>query len=75
LYATRPQKLILQALAKESGKPFSNPYRDRHGLPATSGVQRALGPLVAAELLAKENEGEYSFAEPFLRDWILANTS
>ena len=73
--ATKPQKLILQALASEPGKLFSNPYRDRHGLPATSGVQRALKPLVGQELIRKEAEGAYVFAEPFLREWILAYAS
>jgi len=73
--ATRPQKLLLQALAEEAGKPFSAPYRDRHGLPSTSHIQRALRPLVDAELLAREGEGDYGFAEPFLREWILAHVS
>src|SRR5262249_36445621 len=36
--ATRPQKLLLQALAREPGRPFSNQYRLRHDLPPTSGV-------------------------------------
>jgi uncharacterized protein len=72
---TRPQKLLLQALAREAGKPFSVPYRDRYGLPSSSHVQRALGPLVEAELVAKEGRGTYDIAEPFLREWILANVS
>lgn len=70
--ATRPQKLLLQALAREPGRPFSNPYRLRHDLPPTSGVQRALRPLLDAELVRKEADGHYDVAEPFLREWILA---
>jgi hypothetical protein len=70
--ATRPQKLLLQALAREPGRPFSNPYRLRHDLPPTSGVQRALRPLLDGELVRKEPEGHYDLAEPFLREWILA---
>jgi len=69
--ATRPQKLLLQALAREPGRPFSNPYRLRHDLPPTSGVQRALRPLVDGELVRKEQDGLYEIAEPFLREWIL----
>jgi AAA+ ATPase superfamily predicted ATPase len=70
--ATRPQKLLLQALAREPGRPFSNPYRLRHDLPPTSGVQRALRPLLDGELVRKEPDGHYDLAEPFLREWILA---
>jgi hypothetical protein len=70
--ATRPQKLLLQALAREPGRPFSNAYRLRHDLPPTSGVQRALRPLLDGELVRKEPDGHYDLAEPFLREWILA---
>jgi AAA+ ATPase superfamily predicted ATPase len=70
--ATRPQKLLLQALAREPGRPFSNAYRLRHDLPPTSGVQRALRPLLDGELVRKEEDGDYDLAEPFLREWILA---
>jgi AAA+ ATPase superfamily predicted ATPase len=73
--ATRPQKLLLEALAREPGRPFSNPYRLRHDLPPTSGVQRALRPLLESELVRKEHDGEYDLAEPFLREWILTYAS
>jgi uncharacterized protein len=73
--ATRPQKLLLEALAREPGRPFSNPYRLRHDLPPTSGVQRALRPLLDSELVRKEQDGEYDLAEPFLREWILTYAS
>jgi hypothetical protein len=73
--ATRPQKLLLQALAAERGRPFSAAYRDRHGLPSSSHIQRALRPLVDAELLRRDGEGDYDFAEPFLREWVRANAS
>lgn len=72
---TKPQKLLLQALATEAGKPFSVPYRDRHGLPSSSHVQRAMTPLVEDELIVKEERGSYAIAEPFLREWILAYVS
>lgn len=71
---TKPQKLLLTALAKEEGgKPFSVGFRDRHGLPSSSHLQRALRPLVEAEILTREQRGDYGFAEPFVREWILAN--
>jgi AAA+ ATPase superfamily predicted ATPase len=73
--ATRPQKLLLQAFAHEPGRPFSNGYRLAHDLPPSSGVQRALRPLVAQELVAKEPDGSYDLVEPFLREWILAYAS
>jgi uncharacterized protein len=73
--ATSTQKLLLQALARERGRPFSVDYRNRHGLPSTSHVQRALKPLLAAELLVKEREGEYEIAEPFLREWVLSSVT
>jgi len=72
---TKPQKLLLQALASETGKPFSVSYRDRHGLPSSSHVQRALKPLIEDELIEKEERGSYDIAQPFLREWILAYVS
>jgi uncharacterized protein len=73
--STRPQKLLLQALALEPGRPFSNPYRLRHDLPPTSAVQRALRPLLNEELVRKGQDGLYELAEPFLGEWILAYAS
>ena len=73
--ATQPQKLLLQALAAEPGRPFSNGYRIAYGLPPVSGTQRALGPLVASELVRKAPDGLYEIAEPFLREWVLAYAS
>jgi hypothetical protein len=69
--ATTPQKLLLQALAAEPGRPFSNGYRIAHELPPVSGVQRALKPLIADELVHKRRDGLYELAEPFLREWVL----
>jgi AAA+ ATPase superfamily predicted ATPase len=69
--ATTPQKLLLQALAAEPGRPFSNGYRLAHELPPVSGVQRALKPLIADELVHRRTDGLYELAEPFLREWVL----
>lgn len=68
--ASRAQRLILQALAAEPGRPFTASYRRRHQLPGTSGVQRGLEPLLAGELVRKLQDGSYDVMEPFLREWI-----
>lgn len=68
--ASRAQRLILQALAAEPGRPFTASYRQRHQLPGTSGVQRGLEPLLADELVRKLQDGSYDVMEPFLREWI-----
>ena len=70
--ATRPQKLLLQAFAREPGRPFGHGYRLAHDLPPASGVQRALRPLHEQEQVAKRVDGLYDLAEPFLREWILS---
>jgi AAA+ ATPase superfamily predicted ATPase len=70
--ASRTQRLILQALAAEPGRPFTTSYRQRHQLPGTSGVQRGLEPLLAGELVQKRQDGSYDVMEPFLREWIRA---
>ena len=67
----RTQRLVLQALAAEpAGRPLSEEYRMRHGLPATSSIQRALGDLVASELVARHGRGSYAIFEPFLAEWV-----
>jgi hypothetical protein len=68
--AARAQRLVLQALAAEPGRPLSGEYRRRHGLPGASTVQRALEALVKDELVAKDGRGEYRIAEPFLAEWL-----
>lgn len=63
------QRLLLQALAKESGHPYTKAYRDRHGLPSAASVQTALGALERREVINGER-GEYRIAEPFLPEWL-----
>jgi uncharacterized protein len=70
--ASKPQRLILQALATERGRPFSEKYRQVHQLPSASGVQRALRPLIAEELVSKDGNGVHYVSEPFLSEWIRA---
>src|SRR5581483_11300249 len=67
----RTQRLVLQALAAQPAeRPLSDDYRARHGLPAASSVQRALGELVDAELVARHGRGSYAIFEPFLTEWV-----
>jgi len=72
--ASAVQKQILRALAREPGHPFSGGYRDRHDLPASTNVQKALRALVRRELVRGE-AGAYRITEPFLADWLQANVS
>jgi hypothetical protein len=68
--SAKAQRLVLQALAAQDGRPLSGDYRRRHGLPGPSSVQRALEALVKDELVAKDGRGEYRIAEPFLAEWL-----
>jgi hypothetical protein len=68
--AAKVQRLVLQALAEEPGRPLGGEYRRRHNLPAASSVQRALEQLVKDELVSKESRGEYRISEPFLAEWL-----
>jgi hypothetical protein len=68
--AAKAQRLVLQALAVEPGRPLGGEYRRRHGLPGASSVQRALEALVKDELVVKDGRGEYHIAEPFLAEWL-----
>jgi len=68
--AARAQRLVLQALATEPGRPLGGEYRRRHGLPGASTIQRALQALVKDEFVAKDRDGEYRIAEPFLVEWL-----
>jgi len=68
--AARAQRLLLQALALEPGRPLASDYRRRHGLPGPSSVQRALGALLQDELVSRDSGGEYRITEPFLAEWL-----
>jgi AAA+ ATPase superfamily predicted ATPase len=67
--AASNQRLVLQALAKESGHPLTNDYRARHTLPSTSTVQKVLAALAKADLIDRQ-AGEVWIAEPFFDEWI-----
>jgi uncharacterized protein len=67
--ASRAQRLVLQALADEPGRPFRADYRARHGLPPATNVQRALRSLEQREIVKGEG-GAYRIVEPFLAEWL-----
>lgn len=67
--ASAVQRLVLQALAGEPGRPFTAAYRERHDLPAPTNVQKALRALEQREVVAGAG-GFYSIVEPFLAEWL-----
>ena len=60
---------MLQALAREPGRPLTEAYRRRHALPGVTAVQRALGYLERAELVSRRR-GQAWISEPFLAAWL-----
>jgi uncharacterized protein len=70
--ASSHQRMLLRALAEESGHPLASDYRRRHSLPSASSVQRALEGLERAELVSRER-GLAWISEPFLARWLLDN--
>jgi AAA+ ATPase superfamily predicted ATPase len=67
---SRAQRLLLQALAAAPGRVQSTGYRNAHGLPAASSVQRAADALMGAELVARRADGAHEIVEPFLTQWV-----
>jgi len=64
------QRLLLQALAREPGRPYTAEYRRLHGLPAATNVQKALRALELRELVTRREDGSIEIAEPFFAEWI-----
>jgi uncharacterized protein len=67
------QRLLLEALAVEAGRPYTAEYRRRHRLPAPTNVQKALTALIAQELVVRDPAGIVKIAEPFFDEWIRRN--
>lgn len=67
------QRVVLEALAAEPGRPYREEYRRQHNLRSATHVQKALGALTRRELVVKGADGEYEIAEPFLGEWIAGN--
>ena len=72
--ASSQQRMLLQALAAEEGRPLAGEYRRRHSLPTTSSVQRALQTLERAELVSRTG-GTAWISEPFLPEWLRWKTA
>jgi hypothetical protein len=70
--ASAVQRLVLEALAREPGRPFTSDYRTRNNLPAATNMQKALRALEKREVVAG-SAGAYRIAEPFLAEWLRAN--
>jgi uncharacterized protein len=66
------QRVLLEALAREPGKPLAGEYRTRHRLAGPSSVQAALAALTDRELIEREPGGGYRVMEPFLTEWLAA---
>jgi AAA+ ATPase superfamily predicted ATPase len=64
------QRVLLEALVREPGRPLSTAYRDRHQLAAPSSIQVALKALLDRELVEREADGGYRVMEPFLAEWL-----
>lgn len=70
--ASRPQRLLLVALAEEPTRAvYGAAYHERHELPPTPTLQTALNGLLRKELAGRNREGEYCLIEPFLSEWLL----
>jgi uncharacterized protein len=69
--AASGQRLLLQALAAEPGRPYAAAYRREYGLPAATNVQKALAALRRRELVVTAKDGTVSIAEPFFAEWIV----
>jgi hypothetical protein len=66
------QRLLLTALAREPGRPFSEQYRARYNLPGPSAMQKAADALAQQEIVAKDR-GFVRICEPFYDEWIRRN--
>jgi hypothetical protein len=71
--ATGNQRIVLSALAEEPGRPQTRDYQTRHGLRGSSTTQKTVNALIQQELVTKR-DGFVVISEPFLADWIRAQT-
>jgi hypothetical protein len=71
--ATGNQRILLSALAEEPGRPQTRDYQTRHGLRGSSTTQKTVDALIQQELVTK-NDGFVVISEPFLADWVRAET-
>jgi hypothetical protein len=64
------QRALLLALARESGRVYSEGYRRRHKLGSASTVQRALAGLEKLDLVDSNEHGGQALADLFMRIWL-----
>ncbi len=66
------RKLIIAIAWLEPGdRLFSESYRKRHRLPATSTLTASVNALLKREMIHKKN-GTYGIVNPVLREWLLS---
>ena len=64
------QRQVLQAIARSGGRNvFAAEFLSSHRLGSHSSVQTSLRLLLKDQVLFK-SDGEYRFADPFLREWV-----
>jgi uncharacterized protein len=69
--APHAQRLLLLALAAEPTRSlYAAEYAERHDLPAKPALQRAIGAVVAKEVVARDEARVYRIVEPFFADWL-----
>ena len=64
------QRLVLMAVAVESGRIYSEEYRHRHRLGPPGRVQKAVAALAERDLVAGGTRPGYTVPDPFLRAWL-----
>jgi hypothetical protein len=64
------QRLVLLAVAHESGRIYSEEYRHRHRLGPPARVQKAVAALSERDLVAGGARPGYTVPDPFLRAWL-----
>jgi hypothetical protein len=64
------QRLVLLALASESGAIYSEAYRRAHHLGSATSVQRSITRLVEREIIEQHGGTSYAISEVFFREWI-----
>ena len=71
--APHAQRLVMLALAEEPTRSlYAAEYAERHDLPPKPALQRAIGALVAKEVVARDERSAYRIVEPFFADWLLS---
>ena len=71
--APHAQRLVMLAVAEEPTRSlYAAEYAERHDLPAKPTLQRAIGALLAKEVVARDEGRVYRIVEPFFADWLVS---